>query len=111
MLHFFYYMFDNKVLRRPDVSSVRLLHETGEYQRNLSTQAQSGGKGHKIEAHGPYFRLIQEELENDEGPSTYWCDRSVGSPTPYELSIRSDTTSDSSMVSEKSRILSKGRLL
>ncbi|KAL5111534.1 hypothetical protein TcWFU_002218 [Taenia crassiceps] len=45
-----------------------------------------------------------EKFDNDGGPSTYWCDRSVGSPTPCGFSARSDTTSDSSVPSEKSRV-------
>ncbi|CDS40557.1 expressed protein [Echinococcus multilocularis] len=95
------------VLRPPEASSVQLFHETGEYKRNLSTQVQSCGRRHEIEVHGPYFRLIQEKFKNNEGPSTYWCDRSVGSPTPYECSIGSDIALDSPMTSETSRISSK----
>ncbi|VDM32382.1 unnamed protein product [Hydatigera taeniaeformis] len=100
-----------KISRRPSASSTRLLHETGEYQRNLSTQVQLGGRRHEIQVHGPYFRLIEENIETDKGPSTYWCDRSVGSPTPCGLSTGFDTTSNSSMVSENSRISSDGKSL
>ncbi|KAM7541102.1 hypothetical protein Aperf_G00000030631 [Anoplocephala perfoliata] len=84
---------------------IRVFHETGEYQRNLSTQAPKHGKNQEDVELGPYYRQIREAARQIGGNRlTYWCDRSAGSPTPLEFSIGSDNISDVSTISEVSGI-------
>ncbi|VDD82670.1 unnamed protein product [Mesocestoides corti] len=94
--------------RRGRSSPVQILYETGEYHRNISTQAKSGRRSSQADDGGRYFRLVKDPVHSDvKGPSTYWKDRSVGSPTPYALANFSDNTSEISATSDISSVGSR----
>lgn len=89
---------------------IRVLHETGEYQRNLSTQVPKQGKNQEDVKLESYYRQLREAARQiDRNQLTYWCDRSAGSPTPLEFSIGSEITPDSSVISEISCVSGDGK--
>nr|CDS26735.1 serine rich repeat protein [Hymenolepis microstoma] len=98
----------SRVRPLPATSPVTLLHEAGEYKRNLSTQVSKKDKNQGTVTHGPYYRQLEEVTkQSGETPITYWLDRAVGSPTPLQFVAGSDIASDLSATSEISNISSK----
>ncbi|VUZ51097.1 unnamed protein product, partial [Hymenolepis diminuta] len=91
----------------PGTTPVTILHETGNYKRNLSTQVSEKDMNQGSVTHGPYYRQLEEVAkQSGETLITYWRDRAAGSPTPLRFSIGSDIASDLSVESEISSISS-----
>ncbi len=87
-------------------SPVELIHEVGEYCRNVGAQSRHGADESER-----YFRQVQELVQRNRFPTSYFRDRSVGSPTPHAVATGSDNTSEISLPSEVSSDASRCKLL
>lgn len=83
-------------------SPVEIIHEIGEYQKNIGLQSRSGC----VDADEKYYRQIQQLVQAPKYHGSFYRDRSAGSPSPYAANS-SDNTSEISVASEMPVVVSR----